>query len=134
MSIFKKSRSSLVAVFGLLVLLSLVVVACQPEGTTPQGEPGLPGTGQEYTISMSAMEFEPDQLTVPVGATVVWTNTDTMAHTVTADDDSFSSGILEPGETFSQAFNEPGEYQYYCELHGEPGRLGMAGMIIVTEN
>jgi plastocyanin len=135
MSIIKNSRLSSKLVFSLVLGLSLwVVAACQPDNTVPQGEPGLPGTGEEYTVVMRATEFTPEELTVPVGATVVWTNTDTMAHTVNADDESFASGILEPGETFSRAFNEPGEYQYYCELHGDPGRLGMAGVIIVTDN
>jgi plastocyanin len=127
-------RSSFYIIFSVLIGLSLLVAACQPDDTVLPDEPGLPGTGEEYTISMSAMAFSPEELTVPVGSTVLWTNTNTLAHTVTADDDSFASGLLEPGETFSQTFNEPGEYQYYCELHGDPGRLGMAGVIIVTDN
>jgi plastocyanin len=128
------TRKSFHIIFSLLLGLSLLVAACQPDDAVIPDVPGVPGTGEEFTISMSAMAFSPQELTVPAGSTVVWSNTDTMAHTVTADDGSFDSGILEPGETFNRTFNEPGEYQYYCELHGDPGRLGMAGVIVVTDN
>jgi plastocyanin len=126
-------NNSFKMIFSLILGLSLFLAACQPENTVPDNGPGLPATGEEFTVSMSGMEFNPDELIVPAGSTVVWTNTGTQVHTVTADDDSFDSGLLEPGETYSRTFNEPGEYQYYCELHGDPGRLGMAGVIIVTE-
>lgn len=130
----KNSRYGLYLIFSVLLGLSLLVSACQPDDTVPTNEAAVPGTGEEYTVTMSAMDFSPEELTVPAGSTVVWSNTGTLAHTVTADDDSFDSGILEPGETFTQTFNEPGEYQYYCEFHGDPGMLGMAGVIIVTDN
>jgi plastocyanin len=127
------SKPRLKILFGFMLSFSILVAACQPENTTPQNG-AVPGTGEEFTVSMAGTNYSPDEITIPVGSTVVWTNTGTMAHTVTGDDDSFASGILEPGETFSYTFNEPGEFQYYCEFHGDPGRLGMAGVVIVTDN
>ena len=72
--------------------------------------------------------FDPANLTIPVGATVTWTNAGSRPHTVTADDGSFDSGRLDPGEQFSQTFDQPGTYTYHCGFHPD-----MQGSIVVTE-
>ncbi len=51
-------------------------------------------------VEMVNISFQPATLTVKVGDTVTWTNNDTVAHTVTADDNSFDSGNIDPGATF----------------------------------
>lgn len=86
----------------------------------------------EGSVSVAAVddEFQPTQLTVTVGTTVVWTNAGQNPHTVTAADRAFDSGTLESGETFSITFDEAGEVPYYCQIHGEPGS-GMRGVIVV---
>lgn len=68
-------------------------------------------------VQMHQFKFEPAQLTVPVGATVTWTNTDEETHTVTATDRAYTSSGLEHGETFSHRFTAPGTYTYFCALH-----------------
>jgi plastocyanin len=83
----------------------------------------------EVTILDSV--FQPAQITIPAGTTVVWTQNSFLPHTVTADDGSFNSGTMGNGDTFSHTFNEPGTYPYYCAFHGAPGGIGMAGVIIV---
>jgi plastocyanin len=57
---------------------------------------------------------------VAPGTTVRWVNGDTIPHTVTADDGSFDSGVLEPGETCSRKFDQPGEWKYHDQ--GDPRR------------
>jgi plastocyanin len=59
----------------------------------------------------------PYQLTVPAGSTVVWTNYDAVVHDVTANDDSWSSGLLAEGASFAHTFNTPGRYAYVCRVH-----------------
>src|SRR4051794_11680069 len=80
------------------------------------------------TVQVVDFAFEPGTLTVPVGATVTWTNTGSRPHTVTADDGSFDSGRLDPGEQFSQTFDQPGTFTYHCGFHPD-----MQGSIVVTE-
>ncbi|MEI2772338.1 MAG: plastocyanin/azurin family copper-binding protein [Candidatus Competibacter sp.] len=77
--------------------------------------------------------FTPKELSVPVGATVVWKHDGQRKHTVTADDNSFNSGTLEAGGNFSQTFDKPGTYAYFCEFHGGAGGGGMAGVIKVGD-
>ncbi len=79
------------------------------------------------------MSFAPTEVHITPGQTVLWNNTDFIGHTVTADDNSFDSGDMEPGDTFSQTFTDPGTYQYYCVPHGSPGLVGMAATIVVDD-
>ena len=80
----------------------------------------------QANVTMGPNYFSPGNITVNVGDSVVWTNTDTMAHTVTSNTNAFNSGTMQPSATYSQTFNTPGTYQYYCAFHS-----GMVGTITV---
>jgi plastocyanin len=117
---------------------------------------GSSGTATEYDVGMTTADFTPAAITVSVGETVVWRNTSSHAHTVTAYEgsipeaaDFFASGgfesqsaaesgwtsgtqgsIAADGE-YRHTFEVPGEYGYYCIPH-EPS--GMVGTVTVTES
>ena len=67
--------------------------------------------------------FTPSSVTINVGDTVEWHNTDTAAHTVTsgspADGPSgvFDSSLFMGGATFDVTFEEAGSYDYFCMVH-----------------
>ena len=82
-------------------------------------------------VQVQARSFAPTEVHVPAGTAVTWTNGSQDEHTVTADDNSFDSGTVEPGDSFSRTFDAPGRYQYYCQFHGAPGLQDMAGVIVV---
>lgn len=63
------------------------------------------------------MKFVSSSTTVNKGTTVTWTNKDDMAHTVTADDNSFTSGDLNKGDTYTHTFSAAGTVGYHCEIH-----------------
>ena len=89
------------------------------------------GTGQKSSVASaqektSTMEvkidnfsFGPATLTVPVGATVTWTNRDDIPHTVVSTDDpkTFKSKVLDTDEKFSFTFSKAGTYPYFCSIH-----------------
>ena len=87
--------------------------------------------GQTMQVDIKNFAFAPKTLTVAPGTTVVWTNSDTAPHTVTADDGSFDSGNLEQGATFKFTFSKAGTFAYFCMYHGGKGGTGMSGQIIV---
>jgi plastocyanin len=62
--------------------------------------------------------YDPTDITVPQGATVTWTNTGAVAHTVTSDDrTSFDSGTLDTQTTFTFTADTPGTLTYHCAFH-----------------
>lgn len=78
------------------------------------------------SLSISAFAYHTPSVTVNVGDSVTWTNQDSMAHTVTADDGAFGSGSIAAGGTFSHTFTKAGTYSYHCTLHPQ-----MKGVVIV---
>ena len=77
--------------------------------------------------------FIPNPVTISVGETVTWENTDNAAHTVTSGspadgpDGVFDSSlIMAGGATFSHTFDAVGTYDYFCMVHS-----WMAGSVIV---
>lgn len=111
----------------LVCLMSLALTGCQDTGTST-GLTVLMMTGE---MGMSG-GFSPRELHIFAGQTVTWVNKGTVHHTVTADDDAFNSGFVEPGRLYAHRFLLPGRYPYHCVLHGSERGVGMAGVIIVT--
>lgn len=68
-------------------------------------------------VGIKDHKYAPTILTVPVGATVTWTNHDEDPHTVTSATSAFTSRGLSNEETFAQTFTRPGTYAYFCALH-----------------
>ena len=93
--------------------------------TTEPGGSTIPPTGAA-TVEIRDFAFNPPELTVQPGTVVTWTNGDSVAHTVQADDGSFASPELDTGATFSFTFNEPGTFPYICGIH-----TSMHGTIVV---
>jgi plastocyanin len=71
------------------------------------------------TISTSA--FSPTPLTIAIGTTVTWKNTDSMNHTATADNSSafkFDTGDIAAGATSGGVtFTQAGTFEYTCTYH-----------------
>jgi len=105
-----------------------VVEVSQVEFVEP--EAGEPPTVQRALLQDFA--FQPENLTVVAGTTVVWVNQDGAPHNVTFVDGSVSSDNFRQGEAFEITFEEPGVYPVFCTLHGNPSS-GMIGVVTVVE-
>jgi len=106
------------------------------ENVAPVATPaqaGNPSTASPATITvtMKNFEFDPKEITVAPGTTVVWKGV-AGKHTIKADDGGFESEIVPTNGEFSYKFEKEGRYSYYCTLHGEPGGKDMAGAIVVA--
>jgi plastocyanin len=97
--------------------LSLALIAAAVPTANAQTPP------QNATVSISDSGFSPASLTVPVGATITWTNQGTGVHTATSTPAQtstgkistpapFDSGGLGPGQNFSISLGTPGTYIY----------------------
>jgi plastocyanin len=72
--------------------------------------------------------YSPNPAVVAIGTTVTWTNTDSIAHTVTSTSGLWDSGAIAPGGTFSRMFNQTGTFPYFCTIHGA---AAMSGSVVV---
>jgi len=68
-------------------------------------------------VSMSVSAYVPSAIEVLVGDTVRWSNDSIRAHTVSADDGSWSSAQIVPTDSFTHRFDAAGTVAYYCKLH-----------------
>jgi plastocyanin len=77
-------------------------------------------------VSLGNKAYSPDPISINVGDTIVWSNQDSVAHTVTSataggsftSSGPLSSGALTQGQTFSQRFTTTGTFTYGCQIHG----------------
>ena len=124
------------------VILTISFVGIMPSETLAQGTNATNATGSanatsaagggQTTVVMplgssaatSGAGYEPPEVTVSPGATVVWDNQDNALHTATSGesptpDGKFDSGIVGANQPSKQVMmpTQPGEYKYFCTLH-----------------
>ena len=117
-----------------IVLASFVIFLLALSMPTSFAEKNIVGVSIPKGTSTPGCEitdkcYIPSPLTVQTGDIVMWTNNDSVDHTVTSGsprtgpDGIIFSDILSPGEKFAFNFKEPGTFPYYCTLH--PWKEGM---------
>ena len=91
-------------------------------------------TPAPVSISISGFAYVPNQLSIPRGTTVTWTNNDSgMIHTISADSSEgqnmgLLSHSLAKGDSFSFTFDKVGTFAYHCAVHST-----LRGTVTVTE-
>jgi plastocyanin/mono/diheme cytochrome c family protein len=100
-----------------------IPVAAVPTVRAPQS---YGDTIVQPTDEPTSWGYSPSSLTVLVGDVVTWTNGGAFQHTVTANDGSFESGLVDSGASFSFTFSTAGTYNYHCAPHP-----WMTGTIVV---
>ena len=111
-------------VLGIIVFSIFLAAACsssQPvRPPAPQQSPAaqqVQSSGNLISVSINGFKFNPADLNVKVGDTVIWTNDDSVSHTVESTDGSFKSDELSKGDTFKFTFAKAGKFSYKCGIH-----------------
>jgi plastocyanin len=89
-------------------------------------DPALPG---------EKLRFDPPDLEVQAGSTVLFANVGGKPHTLTADDGSFDTGVVAPGAEGGRfagtnatiTLSKPGRFPFHCEIHP----AAMRGVLVV---
>jgi plastocyanin len=110
-----------VAFAGLIVLVLATLGAC----SSSDANGGEPVATTEVQLPKS-YRFEPEAITVPVGATVTWTNDDNFTHNVTFE--GSEPMAMSPGASTTRTFETAGTFPYQCTLHPQD----MQGAVEVT--
>lgn len=112
-------------------LTTLLLTGCAEESpvsapttTTPTTTTVAPAadTAVSPQIDVAQFQFQPGDLTVAAGTTVMWVNSDRIVHTVTAGAPDAASGLFDidldgAGSVAEFQFDEPGVYDYFCNRH-----------------
>ena len=101
-----------------------------PEEVLNPPEPTMVSILEGSSLPSQQRNFDPKEIrgTLGISNKIIWTNTDTTAHTVTTDtqyDDQISGpfnsiesgGLILPQQTYEFTFTMDGEYPYHCEPH-----------------
>ena len=110
--------------FVLFVALALLNTM---RGTEPESRESAPAKATKTEVVIGNFNFSPKTFTVPVGATVTWTNHDHVPHVVASINNQFEKSLaLKADQSFSHTFATEGTYSYFCSIHPR-----MTGKIIV---
>jgi plastocyanin len=70
-----------------------------------------------HTVTIDGTRFQPDDLVIMPGESVVWINRDPFPHTVTASAGTFDSKEIQPGRSWTYKAPKTGDLTYVCTLH-----------------
>ena len=69
-----------------------------------------------YTVEIKQMKFQPAELVVQKGDTVVWINNDIVAHDITEESrKAWTSSLMPVGQSWSLVVTQSTDY--YCSIH-----------------
>jgi plastocyanin len=86
-----------------------------------------PAVTATKTVKITATAFSPASVTIKSGDSVKWSNTDTKAHQVVANNGAFASPTIGAGKTWTHTFNTAGTYKYHDALHP-----ALTGKVVVS--
>ena len=80
---------------------------------------GLPAFATEHVVDQKDLAFSVDTLTVAVGDTIKFTNSDRTTHHIWTSDNglNISSPALKPGDAYSVKLVKAGTYTFQCHIH-----------------
>lgn len=104
------------------------ITASLTSGTTTHGGSSVVTVGSvaAATITTPGLKFNPDDVTIRPGQTVVWQISGT-THNITFETIAPPSGNVgdtAPGTSVSRTFTQVGEYKYFCSIHQNQGMNG----------
>jgi plastocyanin len=117
-----KRKSVWVASFTASVVIAIVLLIAGSPNITASDQPSTAAA----EVKIDNFVFGPQMITIPVGATVTWTNKDDIPHTTVSTDGVFKSKVMDTDENFSYTFTKAGTYSYFCSLHPK-----MTGKVVV---
>jgi plastocyanin len=104
------------------VLIAVLLLFAGSSRVTANDQP----SAANAAVKIDNFVFGPQTITVLVGTTVTWTNSDDIPHTSVSTEGVFKSKVLDTDETFSYTFSKAGTYPYYCTIHPK-----MTGKVVV---
>lgn len=118
-------------VIPLVLAVVLLGASCNKQDSTDQaGSLGTISTPISGTVDVSIenFAFSPNTLVVKKGTVLNVTNNDSTAHSLTAGNGSFDTGILSNGKSKTLTLESVGSFDFHCTPHPS-----MTGTVTVVE-
>jgi plastocyanin len=96
---------------GLSVAGVMLVSSMAPRAAAASAEPVT------HTVTIDGTRFEPDDLVIKAGDSVVWVNHDPFPHTATATNALFDSKEILPDKSWTFTASAKGDIAYACTFH-----------------
>jgi plastocyanin len=93
--------------------MTVAVLVCTSLNPVKAGD----STSKEHVVEIRNLEFTPKELVVEPGDTITWVNYDFVPHTVTADDESWDSGLIEAKGQWQTVVKADMHETYFCRYH-----------------
>jgi plastocyanin len=116
----RKTKMQMARVAALIIIAILMIAGSSRMTANAES------SAANADVKIDNFSFGPQIVTVPVGATVTWTNHDDIPHTVVSTEGVFKSKVRDTDEKFTYTFTKAGTYPYYCTIHPK-----MTGQIVV---
>ena len=110
--------STLSSLFVLMSVVSMIAIA--PSAFADETVTNAPGSS---TPGCEPNCFVPNTVTIEVGDTVTWENTDTAAHTASGGNPTdgltgpWDSSLIMAGGSYSYTADTAGTFDYFCMVH-----------------
>jgi plastocyanin len=95
---------------SIAVILSLLSTGCSRGAVDAQ-------KSTSQTVVIDGTRFQPAELSVNVGDSIVWVNKDPFPHTATSATGGFDSGEIASEKSWTFKAVKAGEFPYVCTLH-----------------
>jgi len=114
----------LLAAILALATITLVSASCSSK-TTTASEEDAPAIAM--TVHVKDGEFDPRDIEIEAGGTVMWINDDIAPHDLHfLAPNKLYSGVVRPEKAWIHTFTAAGNYDYYCDFHNT-----MKGVVVV---
>jgi plastocyanin len=112
--------------FAILATCRILIVVCLLWLSCATPEERIVNKPRSYTIQIKQMQFQPAELTVHAGDTVVFVNHDMVAHDVTEETrKAWASGPMPTGASWRMVASDDADY--YCSIHAVmKGKISLA--------
>jgi plastocyanin len=115
-----------------LVIAAMALAGCGSAGTSkPTNQEAVAAgharpNGRVIHVAIKDYRYSPSPIRIAAGTTVVWTNDDDVAHTVSQRNRHWGSGDLAEGDAYKRVFTDVGRVEYLCKNH-----YFQSGLVIV---
>ncbi len=127
----KQNTKNIVMVLGLFLVMSIALYNCggggggggggtPPTSTVTVVTCPVSGTTDISIVNSTASGFSQGGVTVPIDATVKWTNSDSTQHTVTSTtvpSNGTFNAVVNSGSSVCLKFTAAGAFNYQCSIH-----------------